>query len=426
MRYAALVVVLALVLFGVVTPPPDEASPAPVVGREPQALAVCAVQEGSGRSTTISVLSTVDGPIQLSLFSGGETAGTLETSTGASGSTLIPVGDLAAVGTVGALLELPNPFSVAGTLVAGATSFSAEACPQTPAPEVFLAGGTTVAGESFSMQFMNPFAGEAIVSLRVVSEAGIESNERFDSIVIPPRSMRSVDFNEFLPGRERISVRVTTELGRALVIGQQEVEGESSVWNAVPASGDWFVPIPAGEPSRTLLIGSPAAIEVDYQVDFYGPDGLEEALVTGVLPVGGEVELDLDEISLDASAVRVVSTGPVVPVLRIDSPEGLATTSGSPVEANRLMLPGASSQAGGLARLVILNASIEDATVSIRPLRERSSIRELPVPSDGILELTLEPADGYVIESTSPVVALWVASTGSATAAAIGVPIENG
>ncbi len=238
--------------------------------------------------------------------------------------------------------------------------------------------------------------------------------------------MRSVDFNEFLPGRERISVRVTTELGRALVIGQQEVEGESSVWNAVPASGDWFVPIPAGEPSRTLLIGSPAAIEVDYQVDFYGPDGLEEALVTGVLPVGGEVELDLDEISLDASAVRVVSTGPVVPVLRIDSPEGLATTSGSPVEANRLMLPGASSQAGGLARLVILNASIEDATVSIRPLRERSSIRELPVPSDGILELTLEPADGYLIESTSPVVALWVASTGSATAAAIGVPIEDG
>lgn len=426
MRYAALILVVALAGLAAVVPDPDVPVPGPAPGNEAPALAVCTVQEGSGRSTTIAVLSTANGPVDLALFTGGETAGTLRTSTGASGSTLIPVGDVAAVGTVGSLLELPNPTSTAGVLVSGASSFSTEACPAAPSAETFLTGGSTVAGENFSMQFMNPFAGEAIVSLRVVSEAGVESNERFDSLVVPPRSSRSVDFNELLPGRERISVSVATELGRVLAMGQQDVEGESAVWNAVPASEDWFLPIPTGQPSRTLLIGTPSAIAVDYQVDFYGSEGLEEALVTGALAGGGQVELDLDEISLETSAVRVVSNGPVVPVLRIDSPEGLAVTAGSPVDANRWMLPGASTRAGGLGSLVILNSSIEDATVSIRPLREQSSIRELPIPSDGVLELTLETADGYLIESTSPIVAMWIARTGSATGAAMGVPIDDG
>lgn len=426
MRYVALVVIIALATAGVMMPRAEDVVPRPAVGREAPALAVCTVQEGSGRSTTLSVLSTVDGPVQLALFTGGAAAGTLETSTGPSGSTLIPVGDLAAVGTVGGLLELPNPNSTAGVLISGATSFSAEACSASPSPELFLSGGSTVAGESFSMQFINPYAGEAIVSLRVVSEAGVESNERFDSMVVPPRSSRTVDFNELLPGRERLSVAVATELGRVFAIGQQEAEDESSVWNAVPASDDWFLPIPAGEPARTLLIGTPSAIEVDYQIDFYGPEGLEEALVNGVLPGGGHAELDLDEISQETSAVRIVSTGPVVPILRIDSPGGLATTTGSSVESTRWMLPGASSQPGGLASLVVLNASIEDGTVSIRPLRERSSIRELPLQSDGILELTLEAADGYLVESTTPIVAMWVASTGTARSAAIGVPIDDG
>ncbi len=426
MRYAALAVIVALAALGSVLPAAGDAVPMPVVGREDPAMAVCTVQEGSGRSTTLGVLSTVNGPVQLSLFTGGENAGTLETSTGASGSTQIPVGDIAAVGTVGALLELPSPMSSAGVLVTGATSFSAESCPANPSPDIFLVGGSTIAGESFSMQFMNPFAGEAIVSLRVVSEAGIESNERFDSMVIPPRSSQFVDFNELLPGRERISVSVTTELGRMYAVGQQEAEAESSVWNAVPPSQDWFLPIPAGQPSRTLLIATPSSIDVDYQVDFYGTEGLEEALVTGVLPAGGQIELDLDEISEESSAVRVVSTGPVVPVLRVSSPGGLATTTGSVVEANRWLLPGASLQPGGPASAVILNASIEDGTVTVRPLRERSTVRELPVLSDGIVELALEPADGYLIESTSPIVVMWIAATGSATAAALGVPIQDG
>ncbi len=425
MRYLVLLLVTALAVLGVLMPAPQDPPLDPAVGIEEPALAVCSVQEGSGRSTNLAVLSTVDGPTELTLFTAGETPGTVVTSTGPSGSTVLPVGDVAAVGTVGGLVELPNVSSTAGVVIRGGTSLMSEACASIPHPQVFLTGGSTVSGERSSLQLMNPYAGEAIVSVRVTSEAGVESNDRFDSVVIPPRSSQIIPFDELIPGRERLSVGVDTVEGRVIAVGQQGIEAESSIWNAVPAAQDWFLPIPAGQPSRTLLIGTPSAIDVDYQIDFYGPDGLEEALLTGVLPTGGLAEFDLDEISQETSAVRVIATSPVVPTLRFDSAEGFATTTASPIQANRWMLPGASALEGGWANLVILNASIEDSTVSIRPLRDDSVVRDVTLPSDQVMEIALGVADGYLVESTSPVVVLWAGRSPSATSLALGVPLAD-
>ena len=74
--------------------------------------------------------------------------------------------------------------------------------------------------------------------------------------------------------------------------------------------------------------------------------------------------------------------------------------------------------------MVIFNASIEDSTVSIRPLRQNSSIRDLLVPSDGVAELALQSADGYLVESTAPVVVMWVATSPVGGSAAMGVPLD--
>ena len=425
MRYLVLLLAISLAVTAVLMPAPEDPPLDPAAGVEEPAVAVCSVQEGSGRSTNVAILSTIDGPTELTLFTAGESAGTLTTSTGSSGSTVLPVSDVAAVGTVGGLIEMPNASSTAGVVVRGGTSLMSEACVSVPHPQVFLTGGSTVSGEFSSLQLMNPYAGEAIVSLRVTSEAGVESNDRFNSVVVPPRSSRIIPFNELIPGRERLSVALDTVEGRVIAVAEQGVDAESSIWNAVPPAQDWFLPIPSGEPSRMLLIGTPSAIDVDYQVDFYGPDGLEEALITGVLPSGGQAEIDLDEISQETSAVRVIATSPVVPTLRFDSTEGFATTSGSPVQANRWMLPGASALEDGWANVVILNASIEDSTVSVRPLRDNSVVRDISLPSDQVVELALEMADGYLVESTSPVVVLWAGRSPSAASLAMGVPLSD-
>lgn len=424
MKYALLAVIAALSVAGAIIPAPDPVSPEPSVSGDRPAVAVCTIQEGRGRSTDVAILSTANGPAQIGLFTNGATAGSLATSTGSSGSTVIPVGDIAAVGTVGGLIELPNATSTAGVVVAGAASFSAEACQSVPSPDTFLTGGSTVSGESFAVQIMNPYSGEATVSLRVTSEAGLESNERFNSILIPPRSSEVISFNELIPGREQLSVAIQTQRGRVMAVALQEIEGETSLWTAIPEAQDWFLPVPEGQPSRHILIGTSSAIDVDYQVDFYGPGGLEEGLVSGVLPANGQAFIDLDQMSEETSAVRVIATAPVVPTLRIRTPVGLATTSASSVQANRWMLPSASVPEGGQARMVIFNASIEDSTVSIRPLRQNSSIRDLLVPSDGVAELALQSADGYLVESTAPVVVMWVATSPVGGSAAMGVPLD--
>lgn len=426
MRYVAVGLILALGAVGATLPAPDDPAPAPAVEAEEPAVAVCPVQEGGGRSTEVAILSDVDGGTQLTLFTGGGPAGSLGTETGPSGSTVVPVGDVAAVGTVGGLVELPTSGSTSGVLIRGAESLMAEACVSVPAPQVYLAGGSTVSGESFDVQLMNPYAGEAIATLRVTSEAGVESSERFDSVVVPPSSSTIIDFNALIPGRENVSVDIQTVRGRVIAVGQQQIEGESSIWNAVPPAQDWFLPIPAGEPSRTLILATPSTIEVDYQIDFYGPGGLEEALVTGVLDARGRAEFDLDEISQETSGIRVVSTGPVVPTLRIESADGIATTPASATQANRWMLPGAAAPQHGVATVVILNASIEDSTVRLRPLRDSSLVREFQVPSDGVAEIGLESADGYLIESTSPIVVLWMARTDTGVSLASGVPLDDG
>lgn len=426
MRYLGLLLVAVLAVGALVLPGPEDPTPGQAAAAAEQPVAVCPVQEGSGRSTDAAVLSTVDGPTRLTLFTGGMAAGTLETRTGPSGSTVIPVGDVAAVGTVGGLIELPNADSAAGVTVTGAASHTAEACASTPSVQTFMTGGSTVTGENFVMQLMNPYAGEALASLDVVSEAGIESNDRFESVIVPPRSSRLLDFSELVPGRESLSVSVETLVGRVISVGRQEVEAESSIWPSVPMAQDWFLPVPKGGPTKTLLVATGSAVEVDYQIDFYGPEGLEEALITGVLPARGRHEIDLAEISEEAAGVRVVSTGPVVASLRVESETALATTNGAISQANRWMLPGAGTPDGGSATVVIMNAGLDDATVGVRPLRPNTSQRELTVDADDVIELGLEQADGYLIESTGPVVVLWTSRTDSGSTLAIGVPISDG
>lgn len=424
MRYVAVLLVAAMAAIVALIPAPDDpaALPSPGVAKPP--VAVCAVEEGSGRTTQVAVLSTIDGPTRLSLFAGGDAPGSLVTTTGASGSTVIPVTDIAAVGTVGALVELPKASSSAGVVISGPESLMGETCLSTPSPETFLTAASTVSGTSFTLQLMNPYAAEAIVTLRVSSEAGIESNDRFEAVVVPPQSSALLDFATLIPGRENLSVSVETVTGRVIAVGRQGVEGESTLWNAVPGAVDWFVPVPKEGGSRDLVLGNASALEADYEIDLYGSEGVEEAFESGTLPARGRVDVSLSEITTEVVGLHIVSTGPVVPTLRIDWESGFETTTGSPVSANRWMLPGIGA-GGGWATVVIMNAGLEPSTVSIRPLRDDTTVRDIVVQPDDVLELTLEPADGFLIEGTSPIVVLATQHNAGGGSLAIGAPLTD-
>ncbi len=427
MRLITSLLVIALGAAVFFMAPPDAPEADPGIATSPPPVAVCTVDEGSGRTTDIAILSTVSGPAGVTLFTSGGSAGSLKSTTGGSGSLVIPIVDVAAVGTVGGLVEMPVPTSAAGSVIRGAESLTAEACASLPTAQAFIAGGTTVEDTAFEVQLMNPYAGQAVVELSVQSEAGNESNSRFESVIVPPRSSQFVDFNDLTPGREWLAVSIETITGRVNAVARQRMNGDTATWRAETGATDWFLPVPKGSGTKEVVIASPANAGIDYQIDLFTPDGAQASFASGRLEERGQIEIDLAELSEEAVGLRVISTGPVVPTLMWTSPEiGISATTGVTTQATRWFMPGASAPEGGWASVVLFNPGIEDAEVRVRPLRQNTSVRTLAVGSEEVLALGLESADGYLIESTSPIVVLWTAQAGSSTSTAIGVPIADG
>jgi hypothetical protein len=384
------------------------------------------VVAAAGRTTQISVLSSVNGQGRISTFAAGEETGSLDFRTGGSGSVTVDAAEAGALGASGALIEMPSDATASGVLISGDAVRAAEWCADTPTTEAFLSGGSTAGANTFEFQLLNPYAGEASVQLTVTTDAGIESDERFDAVVVPALSTITLDMTEIIPGREDISVDIEVTEGSALGVGRQGIEGRSALWWAVEPAQDWWMPIPEGEDVKQLLLASPANSEIEYQIDYYGAEGLEESFQSGVLPGRGRLRVPLASISTEAAGIRVITTGPVVPTLWIDSSAGLAVTTASTVDAPVWLLPGASAPAGGGGAIVILNGGLDEVSVDVRSLQETSLTRNFTVPSEGVIEVDLVAADGYRVEASGPIVALWTSQLAGTGTAAMGIPIQDG
>lgn len=403
----------------------DQPVPGDLPGLGLPLFAVCPVEEGEGRTTELAALSTDEGPVQLTLFANGSTAGSIGVSIGSDGATVIPVVDVAAVGTVGGLIELPSGSSAAGATIRGSASISVESCVKTIPPQVFVTGGVTTGQQAFSLHLMNPFAGQAVVSLTVTSELGLESNTRYDSVTVPSRGSEIIDFGQLAPGRERLSVRVDTSEGRVVAVAHQGGGADGATWSGVTPASDWLLPIPTGAVSTRVLVGNPSNAEVEYQVDVYGPGGFEAAALSRVVGPGGEDTIDLSDLP-DARGLRVISTSPVVATLVVETDSMLGMTTGATEPAGSWLLPAALATGADSARVVVLNSGLEDAAMTVRSLRTAGSQLSLTVPAESVVELALDAADGYLVDATLPVVALLVVVGQDVGAAAIGVPLVDG
>ncbi len=430
MRYVAAVVMLGLGAASLILPATEEAGYGPEPGTLVPPVSICPVVEAAERTTDIAVLSSINGPGRISTFSAGSETGSLDFRTGGSGSVVVSAAEAGGIGVSGALIEMPSETTASAVLTSGPDSRAAETCAEIPAGESFISGGSTASGARFVVELLNPYAGEAVLDLTVTSDAGIESDDRFDSVIVPPLSTLSVSISDIIPGREDISVYIETLRGSALAVGRQDLEGESSVWRAVAPGQDWWLPVPEGVGSKQLLISTPSNAPIDYQVDLYGLAGdvesYQESFVSGSLEARSLTQIDLTAISPDAVGVRVIGTGPLVATLWMEDEQGVATTTASPVDAPTWLLPGASTPPGGSGSLVVLNSGVDDVTVSVRSLQEISLTRDFDLQAERVLTVPLVAADGYRVESTGPVVVLWTSEIGEARTLAGGIPIQDG
>jgi hypothetical protein len=417
-------VAAALAAAAVIVPAPQPPQPDPAAAVDLPSVSICPVDEGSGRSTTVAVLSTAPGSGQFTAFLGGSAAGSAPFQTGASGAAEVPVADVAPVGLATGLVEMPAPESAGAAFVTGAVSVEHEVCPSAPAIQTLLAGGSTTGDREFDIQLMNPYSVEARVDLVVRSESGLESAPQLRGIAVPARSSIVVDMDEVLPGRESLAVAIETTSGNVIAAGWLRSAGDGAVWNAVPPALDWFMPVPSGGVDE-IVISTSAGTDVEYQVDLYGADGLVEAFDEGLVPAHGDVDIDAEVAGTGASAFRVVSTQPVAVFLRHVGEDGLALTSGSTLTASRWLLPGAGMAPGGAGRIVVLNAGLDQTTATITALGEQTVVKGPPVRAGSVLEFAaISPAaTGYTVTGEGLLVPMWVSVTDAATAYSIGVPL---
>jgi hypothetical protein len=421
--FALVVAVFAAVVVSMPAPAARQAGPSVAVN--PPSVSVCPVDEGSGRNTTVAVAATVDGEGQFTAFAGGASAGSAPFETGAAGAVAIPLLDVAPIGVAAGLVELPGGEAASASLVVGSESVAFESCLTTPAQQTLLAGGSTTSGQDFDVQLMNPYSGEALVDLTVVSESGIESATQLRAIAVPSRSSVVIDMDELLPGRESLAVTIETSSGSVMAAGRLTAGTDSALWSAVAPAPDWFVPIPAG--GGQVVISSGVATEVQYQVDLYGGDGLIEAFQAGVVPVRGLSVVDVGAGDGGPSAIRVVSTQSVAVFLRNVGEGGVALTTGSTVAASRWLHPGAGLAPGGTGRVVVLNPGLDDATVTVTPAGGAPAEQEIAVPAGTVVEVPAMEgaADAYTLSGQGPLVSLWVTTTGTASAYSTGVPLVD-
>jgi hypothetical protein len=420
--------VAALAAAVLITPVLEPPEAEPVSAIDPPPVAVCPVEEGSGRSTTVGIASSVNGEGRLTAFAGGAPVGSTQFSTGASGSAAVALAEVAALGTAAGLAELPGPQSAAGSLLLGAESVAVESCVATPVQQTLLAGGATVSDEQYQVHLMNPYAGEALVDLIVQSESGLETAPMLRGISVPSRSSVLIDLTEVLPGRETLSITVEAVSGSVMAAGRYGVGVDVALWHSVAPALDWYVPVPASGAAADLVISTGVSADVEYQLDVYGPEGVVEAFQEGVVPGRGSAVVSLGELGFEvASAMRVVSTQPVAVFLRTKTEAGVAITSGATAPASRWLLPAAGLAPGNTGSTVILNAGLDDATVVVTAHREQSAAERYVVAAGTVLEV--DPIEGnanaYSVRGEGSLVALFVTTTPTGTAYSIGVPIPD-
>ncbi len=418
--------VFLLAATAVALPALAQPEPDPPAAVDASAVAFCPVEEGSERSTTVDAVSTTVGPLALTTFAAGVITGSAEVEMGATSAASIPITDVAAVGIGAALVEPPTADAGAAAVFTGDTSLAVDTCVPAPSSRVILGGGSTLDGHDLQVQLMNPYAGEAVADLVVQSDAGLESNAELEAVLVPPRSSVIIDLGELLPGRVWMNVIVEVAQGGLIVTGREAVGSDDAVWHAVTPAEDWFIPVPHGLESHNVVIAADDS-PVEYQVDVYTPDGLVEAQTAGEIEGRGRAVIDVAAITPVASAIRVVSTGPVAAFLRIGSSTGIGLTSGAPLPAVRWLLPGAGAIVEGSGSMVILNPGLEDVSASVTALRAQPATSVVAVPAGEVVEVAIaaDPAIGYRVDGDGQLVVGWSMTRGGAIALGGAAPLSD-
>lgn len=414
MKVFALFVVALLAASFIVVPAPSEPVPDPPPAMAAAPFAVCPLGEAAQRDTVVDVVGGEAGEVDLSVFSAGTVVAREALTIPDTGVATLELAEITGVALAPTIVALDDPDRAVGSVLRGA-GVAAAACDSGSLDPSVLAGGSTVQGETYRVVLANPFAGTARVDLLAASEIGTESDPALEGIVIPPRSIISIDVGSLLPGRQSLSVAVNTSAGRVISGAVQEGGGDVSAIQGLSADVDWFLLLPDfPELTRSLVLMAPGTADVPFQLDVYGAEGLVEAMYEETVPARGQTVVAVDDLLEGPGVVRVVAAGPVGAALRLHGEAVRAVTPGVPVPALSWLLPGAGDL--GPTRVLVFNPGAIDVTARLTGAAG-GEVDAVDVPSGQLVTVPLpEGRGGARLEADGEVVVTWVTATAEGVA----------
>jgi hypothetical protein len=402
---------------------PERRSPDLGIGPDRAAVSSVACPIVTGRDATSDAFaaSQVPGPVAVSTSAGGIEIETAELEVAESGGAGFDIGAAVGAFTVGLLADLPDAAGAVAIVTTSEGVLAASNCTPPVTGEVAIAGMSTASGESLDLVLANPYTNDAVVEVRTISEAGVDSASELESVLVPARSVVSVDLARLLPLRNRLSIRVIPERGVVHAAAVQSSSNERAIVEAVEPGQAWFLPLPnTGTPPIVTVLPT-GGVDIDFVVDAFGESGPLGETLQGTIPADQQFVLDAAQLAEGVTAVRVTTTGLSVVSTMIESDAIRAGTPGAPRLASEWLVPGPRG-AGSVLRLG--NPSGLAVDVVIQSLVSGVAAESVTIPAESIINVAgggLGP--GYLIRADGDIFVAWSIAGDAGLALGVGRPV---
>ncbi len=391
---------------------PDRAQPSNVA---------CPVPTGREASSTLDVATILPGDASVFASFGGSSVAEESLVIGAGLGASLDLSAAVGSSTVAVVIDLPEGGAGAAIVTESDVVLTAANCTFAVPGETAIVGVSTAADESLDLVLANPYSNDAVVEVRTVSEAGADSASELESVLVPARSVTTIDLAQILPLRNRLSIRILVERGVVHAAAVQSSANERMVVEAVEPARAWIVPLPATGTLPIVTLLPTAGVGVDYSVDSFGDGGSQTDVLVGSVAADEQLIIDMSSIPEGATALRVSTSGPSVVGVVIESETIRAGSPGAARLASAWLVPGSR---GDGAVLRVVNPSDGTVDVQVSPLVAGAQAQSASVAAGASVNIPVGgPVPGYLVRADADVHVSWSVADESGFGLSVGWPV---